>query len=64
MQDLLFKVLTMFLSVASPQIVQTIRVAVNDLVIKAAATDNPWDDMFAGLLQGIVGKPDPDPNKN
>lgn len=64
MNDLIFKIIQMFLNVASPQIVQTIRVAVDNMVVEAAKTDNPWDDMFAGLLQALVGKPNKDPNKN
>jgi hypothetical protein len=57
MNDIIVNIIKMFLTVASPEIVKMIRKSVQDMVDKARETDNPWDDIFAELLQLIVGKP-------
>jgi hypothetical protein len=45
------------MTVASPQIVQELRVQIDNMVQTAKKTANPWDDALAGFLQMIVGKP-------
>lgn len=62
MNDLLFRIIDMLLKVASPEIIKAIQLAVDDMVKQAMKTSNPFDDVFAGLLQALVGKPSRDPN--
>ncbi len=45
------------LAAASPQIVQSLRQAVQEMVDRAHKTENPWDDVATELLQTIIGKP-------
>lgn len=45
------------MQMASPSIIENIRKSVQEMVDHAATTENPWDDIFAWLLQVIVGKP-------
>jgi type IV secretory pathway VirB2 component (pilin) len=42
---------------ASASVMGNIRTSVQEMVDHAATTDNPWDDIFAWILQMIVGKP-------
>ena len=44
-------------SMASPEILDGIRQSVQDMVDRAKKSPNKWDDMLAGFLQMIVGKP-------
>lgn len=57
MNKWLFTILTNAISMASPQIVEGIRTAIQAMVDHAKTTPNPWDDILAGLFQMIVGKP-------
>ena len=57
MNKWLFTILRGALDAASPEIVENLRQLVQEMVVKAKATPNPWDDVFTGLLQLIVGKP-------
>ena len=63
-QKFIFKMFMQMLASASPEIVEGIREGVQKMVVKARETPNPWDDMFTGLLQMLVGAPkepvDPD----
>jgi len=45
------------IAAASPEIVEGLRQMVAEIVVKAKETENPWDDIFAGVLEMIVGKP-------
>lgn len=56
-QKFIFNMLMQVLGAASPNIVEGIRISVEAMVKAAAETKNPWDDMAAGLLQMIVGRP-------
>lgn len=42
---------------ASPAIVANLREMVQNMVERAAETENPWDDIIMNLLQLLVGKP-------
>ena len=57
MNTWLFTILRKALDMASPAIVENLRQLVAEMVAKAEETPNPWDDVFCGLLQLIVGKP-------
>ena len=57
MQKWLFVILSRAVAMASPQIIGDIRRLVAEMVARAEATPNPWDDIICGLLQTIVGKP-------
>ena len=56
-QKFLWTMLGNCMSAATPEIVENIRRAIDQMVQKAKLTPNPWDDMLAGLLQNIVGQP-------
>lgn len=57
MNKWLFTILVNALNMASPQIVEGIRTAIQAMVDHAKTTPNPWDDVLANLFQTIVGKP-------
>ena len=63
MQNFILMLLMKAIGSASPNIIGVLRKQVDDMVKRAAETPNPWDDIVAGLIQQIVGKPgevDPD----
>jgi hypothetical protein len=53
----IFLIIANALKHASPAIIEDLRRMVADMMTRAEATPNPYDDMFVGLLQMIVGKP-------
>ncbi len=57
MNKWILTVLTRIIAMASPEILEGVREMVQVMVAKAAATPNPWDDIFVGLLEMLVGKP-------
>lgn len=57
MENWVMGIFKVIMKAASPEIVENIRSMVQEIVTRAAATPNPWDDIFASLLQMIVGKP-------
>ncbi len=57
MNKWLLTVLTKIIAMASPEILEGVRKLVQEMVDRAAATPNPWDDIFIGLLQMLIGKP-------
>jgi hypothetical protein len=57
MEKWILTIITHVLEVASPELLQDIRISVDRLVTQAKGTDNPWDDVLAGFLQMLVGKP-------
>jgi len=57
MNKWILTVLTRIIAMASPEILEATRQAVQTMCDKAAATPNPWDDIFTNLLQMLVGKP-------
>jgi len=57
MENWVIGIFRTIMKAASPEIIENIRGMVQELVTRAAATPNPWDDIFAGLLQTLVGKP-------
>ena len=57
MNKWLFIILAKAIAAASPQIVENIRQLMQEMVDKAAKTENPWDDVICELMQTIVGKP-------
>ncbi len=57
MNKFLLTVLTKIIAMASPEILEGVRQMIQQMVEKAAATPNPWDDIFVGMLQMLVGKP-------
>ena len=52
----LFSILGVALKSASPVLVRNLREMVAEMVARAEATPNPWDDIIVGLLQMIVGR--------
>ncbi len=57
MNKWLFTILRNALTMATPQILEDLRKTVQDMMDRAKETVNPWDDIFIGLLQLIIGKP-------
>ncbi len=57
MNKWLWTILRGALEKATPAILENLRQLVQEMVEKAKKTPNPWDDVFCGLLQMIVGKP-------
>ena len=57
MDKWLYAMIKNALLVASPELVEGIRVAVANLSDRAKKTSNPWDDALMGFLTMIVGKP-------
>jgi len=50
-------IITLIISVASPALVQELRITIANLLEKAKQTPNPWDDALYYFLQLLVGKP-------
>lgn len=57
MDKWLYTMVKTALTLASPELVEAIRVNVKMMVDAAKKTANPWDDALAGFLQMVVGKP-------
>jgi len=57
MNKWILTVLTRIIAMSSPEILEDVRKMVQVMVNKAATTPNPWDDIFVGLLEMLVGKP-------
>lgn len=57
MEKWLVTILDQAKRMASPSILENIRQSIQEMVDHAATTENPWDDIFAWILQMIVGKP-------
>lgn len=65
MNKWLFTLLSNVISMASPQIIDDLRKMIDEMMTKAKGTVNPWDDIFVGFLQMLIGKPgDKDLPKN
>jgi len=45
------------IGMASPEIINGIRLSVQEMSDRAKKTSNKWDDILVGFLQMIVGKP-------
>ena len=56
----LFMILSKVIMMASPQILEDLRKRIQEMVERAAVTENPWDDIFVGMIQMMVGKPGDD----
>jgi len=57
MERWLVQILNQAKKLCSPSVLDNIRVSVQKMVDHAATTENPWDDVFAWIIQMIVGKP-------
>jgi hypothetical protein len=57
MNKWLFTLLAQIVGQVTPQILADLREAVEAMVQKAEKTPNPFDNIFTGMLQMIVGKP-------
>lgn len=53
---LIAKLLQMVLGQASPAIKEAIVTALKEWKIKAAATDNPWDDLIVEFIMYLIGE--------
>lgn len=53
----LFTILSKAISLASPSIIENLRQLVEEMMVKAEGTPNPWDDIIVGMIQMLVGKP-------
>jgi len=51
------RIINLVAAAASPAIVEGLRVAVQEWVVKAETTPNPWDDILVGIIQMLIGKP-------
>lgn len=58
MDKWIWKLISLILIQASPQIRQQLCQLLTDLAKKAAETDNAWDDVLVGLLQTILNCPE------
>ena len=57
MEKWLVTILRHSMEMASPSILDNLRMSIQAMVDHAATTENPWDDIFAWILQSLVGKP-------
>lgn len=55
MNEWLFRLITMILSLISPELRQGLTDWVIKLEADAKETSNPWDDIFVGLLKSVLG---------
>jgi len=55
MNKWLLQLVTMMLSVITPQLREGLNEFVLNLERQAAETPNPWDDIFVGLLKTLLG---------
>lgn len=53
--SLAIKVLGAILRDVSPHIREVLAKGIQDLYLKAKATDNPWDDFFVSFLAELLG---------
>lgn len=58
MNKWLFDLLSMVLSVMTPELRMGIESFVKRLDADAKKTPNPWDDIFVGVLKSILGMKD------
>lgn len=58
MKKWLWKLIQLVLSVASPEIRKMCCEMLKEMEAKAAATDNPWDDVLVQLLQTVLDCPE------
>ncbi len=56
-QKQMFELLGMMLEMASPQVVEQMRKAVEKMRLDSKESENPWDHMLAMLLGIILGRP-------
>lgn len=57
MEDMIVDLIKIVMKAASPEIVASMRSLVQEMKTRATQTENPWDDILAGLLEMSVGKP-------
>lgn len=55
MNQWLIRLLIQMILVMSPQLKDLLTAQVNELEAQAHSTQNPWDDLFVGLLKIILG---------
>jgi len=61
MNKWIFRLVTLIVSVASPELRKLIGDMLNNLEQQAKKTSNPWDDMLVGLLKTLMlGGNEPD----
>lgn len=59
MNEWIFRLIGLVVSVASPELRKALAELLNDLEKKAAKTPNPWDDILVAMLRTILlGKND------
>jgi hypothetical protein len=57
MSNFFMRLLQIILATSTPAIIESLREMVAEFKKKAAATPNPVDDILAGFLEALVGKP-------
>lgn len=57
MDETALKLFKVVCKAASPEILNNFQLMVQEISDRAKTTVNPWDDIFAMLLQMAVGKP-------
>lgn len=58
MSKWIWELIRLILSVASPQIRESVCTLLNDLEQKAQQTKNPWDNVLVGLLKTVLACPE------
>lgn len=54
MNEWIFRLITLILTVLSPELRVGLVEWLDDLEVRAKKTDNPWDDMLVGVLKSIL----------
>lgn len=54
MNQLLFRILLLVVTMLSPAVKSTLAELINRLDADAKKTDNPWDDIFVAMLRNLI----------
>lgn len=54
MNEWLFRLITMIVTVMSPELRKGLEDVINGLETQAKRTENPWDDILVGLLKRLL----------
>ncbi|MBA7618693.1 hypothetical protein ES703_26024 [subsurface metagenome] len=55
MNEWILRIITMVLSVMTPELRENMTSFVKNMEAAAKKTPNPWDDIFVGLLKSLLG---------
>lgn len=54
MNEWIFRLITMVVTVMSPELRKGLEDVINNLEVQAKKTANPWDDILVGLLKTLI----------